>query len=92
MKAGDIPRSRSWKQNLAAYVAVDLGRSLRQIASAVMPYLGVWVLASIIEPSALVALGLGLVATVFLMRMYSFFHDLTHNSMFSSRKANRRWG
>jgi acyl-lipid omega-6 desaturase (Delta-12 desaturase) len=24
--------------------------------------------------------------------MYSFFHDLTHNSMFSSRKANSRWG
>jgi acyl-lipid omega-6 desaturase (Delta-12 desaturase) len=24
--------------------------------------------------------------------MYSFFHDLAHNSMFSSRKANSRWG
>ena len=92
MKAGDIPRSRSWKQNLAAYVAVDRGRSLGQIASAVPPYLGVWVLASIIEPSPLLAIGLGLVATVFLMRLYSFFHDLTHNSMFSSRKANRCWG
>src|SRR4051794_24498760 len=26
------------------------------------------------------------------MRMYSLFHDLTHNSMFSSRGANGRWG
>jgi omega-6 fatty acid desaturase (delta-12 desaturase) len=29
---------------------------------------------------------------VFLARMYSLFHDLTHNSMFRSRAANRRWG
>ena len=31
-------------------------------------------------------------ATVFLVRMYSLFHDLTHNSLFESRGANRRWG
>jgi omega-6 fatty acid desaturase (delta-12 desaturase) len=29
---------------------------------------------------------------VFLTRMYSFFHDLTHNSMFESRAANAGWG
>jgi omega-6 fatty acid desaturase (delta-12 desaturase) len=29
---------------------------------------------------------------VFLIRMYSFFHDLTHNAMFRSRDANTRWG
>ena len=46
----------------------------------------------IVQPSPWVAVGLGLVATVFLMRMYSLFHDLTHNSMFESRAANRRWG
>jgi omega-6 fatty acid desaturase (delta-12 desaturase) len=89
---GDIPRSRSWKQDLAPYLEVDRGRSLRQIASVAAPYVGVWVLASILEPNAWLAIGLGLVATVFLVRMYSFFHDLTHNSMFSSRKANSRWG
>lgn len=92
METGDIPRTRGWKQDLAAYVEVDRDHSLGQIASAVLPYVGVWVLASIIEPGAWLAIGLGLVATVFLMRMYSFFHDLTHNSMFSSRKANRLWG
>jgi omega-6 fatty acid desaturase (delta-12 desaturase) len=32
------------------------------------------------------------VATVFLTRMYSLFHDLTHNSMFQSRGANAFWG
>jgi omega-6 fatty acid desaturase (delta-12 desaturase) len=92
MRAEHIPSRRSWKADLAVYLEVDRARSLGQIASAVLPYLGVWVLASIIEPRAWLAIALGLAATIFLMRMYSLFHDLTHNSMFSSRKANRRWG
>jgi len=58
----------------------------------ILPYLGVWILAAIVRPSAWLAVGLGLVATVFLVRMYSLFHDLTHNSMFESRPANSRWG
>ena len=86
------PHRKSWKKDLAAYLEIDRGRSLGQIASVVLPYLGVWVLASVIRPSAWLAIGLGLVATVFLVRMYSFFHDLTHNSMFESRAANSRWG
>jgi acyl-lipid omega-6 desaturase (Delta-12 desaturase) len=88
----DVPRSRSWKQDLAPYLEVRRSRSVGQIASVVLPYAGVWILASIAQPGAWPAVGLGLVATVFLVRMYSFFHDLTHNSMFSSRKANAGWG
>jgi acyl-lipid omega-6 desaturase (Delta-12 desaturase) len=91
MDAAEIPR-RKRKQDLAAYLEVDRRRSLGQIASVVLPYLGVWLLAYLIRPGAWLAVGLGLIATVFLMRMYSLFHDLTHNSLFSSRAANRRWG
>jgi omega-6 fatty acid desaturase (delta-12 desaturase) len=87
-----IPSRQSWKQDLAPYLEVDRRRSLGQIASVVLPYLAVWMLAALIEPSAPVAFGLGLVATVFLTRMYSLFHDLTHNSLFASRHANSRWG
>jgi acyl-lipid omega-6 desaturase (Delta-12 desaturase) len=87
-----LPARKNWKQDLAAYLEVDRRRSLGQIASVVLPYLGLWVLVAIVRPNASLAIGLGLVATVFLMRMYSFFHDLTHNSMFESRAANTRWG
>jgi len=87
-----IPERRRWKRDLAAYLEPDRGRSLGQIASVVPPYLGVWALAAIVEPGAALAVGLGLVATVFLIRMYSLFHDLTHNSIFESRAANARWG
>ncbi len=86
------PRRNSWKQDLAPYLEVDRRRSLMQIAGVVVPYLAVWILAAAIRPEAWLAAGLGLVATVFLVRMYSLFHDLTHNSMFPSRAVNARWG
>ena len=88
----DIPPRTAWKQDLAVYLEPDRGRSLRQIASVVVPYLGVWALAAITRPGAWLAIGLGLGATVFLVRMYSLFHDLAHNSMFESRRANAGWG
>jgi acyl-lipid omega-6 desaturase (Delta-12 desaturase) len=92
VNAEEIPSRQSWKQDLAPYLEVDRRRSLGQIVSVVLPYLAIWVLAVLIQPSAPVAIALGLVATVFLTRMYSLFHDLTHNSMFESRQANSRWG
>jgi len=87
-----IPNRGNWKRDLAPYLEVDCRRSLAQIGSAVVPYFGVWALAAIVRPSSWLAIALGLVATVFLMRMYSLFHDLTHNSMFESRRANGHWG
>jgi acyl-lipid omega-6 desaturase (Delta-12 desaturase) len=57
-----------------------------------VPYLGVWTLAWTLRPGAIAAVGLGLVATLFLARMYSLFHDLTHASLFASRKTNHIWG
>ena len=88
----DVPSRESWKRDIAPYLEPDRRRSLGQIASVVVPYLGVWSLAAIVHPGPVAAAGLGLVATVFLVRMYSLFHDLTHNSLFRSRTANSRWG
>ena len=88
----DIPPRKTWKQDLGPYLEIDRARSLGQLASAIVPYLAVWILAAATRPGTLTAIGLGLVATVFLVRMYSFFHDLTHSSMFASREANARWG
>jgi omega-6 fatty acid desaturase (delta-12 desaturase) len=92
MDSIEIPSRKTWKQELAPYLERDERRSLAQIASVVLPYLAVWVLAALIQPSLPLAIGLGLVATVFLTRMYSLFHDLTHNSLFESRRANSTGG
>ena len=88
----EIPERRTWKRDLARYLEIDSRRSLGQVAGVVVPYLGVWVLVAVLRPGAWVAVCLGLVATVFLVRMYSLFHDLTHNALFESREANSRWG
>jgi acyl-lipid omega-6 desaturase (Delta-12 desaturase) len=87
-----VPDRRSWKRDLAPYLEIDRARSLRQIASVVPTYLAVWALAAIVQPGPWLAIGLGLVATVFLVRMYSLFHDLAHNALLPSRAANARWG
>jgi omega-6 fatty acid desaturase (delta-12 desaturase) len=92
VNTADIPSRKTWKRDLAFYLEIDRARSLGQIASVVVPYLGVWVVAALLQPPAWLAIGLGLVATVFLMRMYSLFHDLTHNSLFESRGVNTFWG
>jgi omega-6 fatty acid desaturase (delta-12 desaturase) len=88
----EIPGRMSWKRDLVPYREADGRRSLAQILGVVVPYLGVWVLASVVRPGAWLAIGLGVVATLVLVRMYSLFHDLTHNSMFASRATNARWG
>ena len=87
-----IPPRRAWKQDLAPYSESDDRRAAGQIASAVIPYLALWTATILIQPGPLGAFALGLVATIFLMRMYSLFHDLTHSSLFSSRRANSLWG
>jgi acyl-lipid omega-6 desaturase (Delta-12 desaturase) len=92
MNKADIPSRESWKQDLAPYLEVSRLRSLGQIASVVLPYLALWALAAVLQPSVPAAIGLGLVATILLTRMYSLFHDLTHNSMFESRRANATSG
>ena len=93
MSTSAAPSRESWRQDLAPYLEVDRRRSLAQIASSVLPYLAVWAAVIVlIQPSAPLAIALGLVATVFMSRMYSLFHDLTHNSLFSSRRENSRWG
>jgi acyl-lipid omega-6 desaturase (Delta-12 desaturase) len=90
--ATEIPDRKAWRRDLARYTEPARGRSLGQIASVVVPYLAVWVLAVLLRPDFWGALALGLVGAVFLVRGYSFFHDLTHNSMFASRRANAFWG
>jgi omega-6 fatty acid desaturase (delta-12 desaturase) len=91
-KVVGAPGRRAWKHDLARYLRPDRRRSLAQMASVVVPYLSIWALVEIVRPDARVAVALGLAATAFLIRMYSLFHDLTHNSLFESRAANSRWG
>jgi omega-6 fatty acid desaturase (delta-12 desaturase) len=87
-----VPSRKIWKQDLAPYLAIDERRSRGQLAGVIVPYLAIWAAAAFTHPGPLAAVALGLAATVFLVRGYSLFHDLTHNALFASRARNARWG
>jgi omega-6 fatty acid desaturase (delta-12 desaturase) len=87
-----MAHGRRWKQDLAPYLTIDRRRSVGQIASGLVPYIGVLAFAAVVDPGPVAAVALGLVAMTLLIRMYSLFHDLTHNALFESRAANARWG
>lgn len=84
-----------WYQNTLKYETPDLKKSLFQIFSSLVPYLMAWAVIVWMVNKAYawwLVLSGGIVASVFLVRIFIIFHDCTHHSFFVSRKANRFWG
>jgi acyl-lipid omega-6 desaturase (Delta-12 desaturase) len=85
------PRSERpvWRDALAPYAQPHLGRSLLDIATSVLPYLVLSVLMYMaLAVSYLLVLALAVPAAGFLLRTFIIFHDCTHGSFLSSRRAN----
>jgi len=79
----------SWRRVLAPYAEPDLGLGLRNIATAVVPYL--LLLLAIyfaLRISTLLAIALAVPAAGFLLRTFIIFHDCAHSSFFRSKRAN----
>jgi len=83
------PPGPNYRDILAPYSRPRLGRSLLDVATAVLPYLAISVLAyRLLDVSVLLTLALAIPAAGFLVRIFVLFHDCTHGSLFSSRRAN----
>ena len=68
-------------------------RSLVDVVTSVIPYLALSVLSyAAIATSPLLALAIAIPAAGFLLRTYIVFHDCTHGSFLSSRRANEWLG
>jgi omega-6 fatty acid desaturase (delta-12 desaturase) len=87
----DVPRPEGafWLDTLAPYARPRLGRSLLDLATSVLPYVALlaamyWAL----SVSYLLVLLVAVPASGFLMRTFILFHDCSHGSFLSSRKAN----
>jgi omega-6 fatty acid desaturase (delta-12 desaturase) len=83
------PGGAFWRDTLAPYARPRLGRSLLDLATSVAPYLALtaamyWALGV----SYLLVLAIAIPASGFLMRTFILFHDCSHGSFMSSRKAN----
>jgi omega-6 fatty acid desaturase (delta-12 desaturase) len=78
-----------WREALAPYSKPRLGRSLLDLATSVVPYIGLSVLMYFsLQVSYVLTLALAVPAAGFLLRTYIVFHDCTHGSLFQSKRAN----
>jgi omega-6 fatty acid desaturase (delta-12 desaturase) len=78
-----------WKAAVAEYAQPCRARTLRDIATSVVPYLGLLVaMYFLLDVSVLLSLALAPLAAGFLLRSFILFHDCTHGSLFETKRAN----
>jgi omega-6 fatty acid desaturase (delta-12 desaturase) len=78
-----------WREVLAPYARPHLGRSLLDLATSIVPYIGLSVLMYLaLDVSYWLVLALAIPASGFLLRTYIVFHDCAHGSFLPSKRAN----
>jgi omega-6 fatty acid desaturase (delta-12 desaturase) len=83
----------SWRGVLDVYAEPRLGRSLFDLATSVVPYLGLLVAIYFAQRvSVVLALVLAVPASGFLTRTFIVFHDCAHGSFLRSKRANSLLG
>jgi acyl-lipid omega-6 desaturase (Delta-12 desaturase) len=85
------PRSEGpyWREDLAPYAQPHLGRSMRELATSVVPYLALSALMyECLSISYLLVLAIAIPTAGFLVRTFILFHDCTHGSLMRTKRAN----
>ena len=78
-----------WREAIAPYEQASLPRALFDLATSVVPYLALTVLMYLsLEGSPWITLALAIPTAGFMLRTFIVFHDCTHGSFLSSRRAN----
>lgn len=81
--------ARHWRKQLAPYARPDTRRALVCLATSVLPYLALSVaMWRLLDVSLLAALALAVPTAAFLVRTFIIFHDCSHGSFFTTRRAN----
>ncbi|MGC9220845.1 MAG: fatty acid desaturase [Solirubrobacteraceae bacterium] len=82
-----------WQEALMLYVGADLRRSVLNVMTSVVPYLGLSVVMYLlVNRSYPLTLLVAVPAAGFLVRTYIVFHDCAHGSFLRSKRANRWLG
>jgi omega-6 fatty acid desaturase (delta-12 desaturase) len=88
-----LPTMAELNRILKPYQKSDTRHSVLQLANTLIPYFGLWYLmVRSLEVSYALTLALAVVAALFLVRVFIFFHDCGHNSFFPTIKANKLVG
>lgn len=83
-------KNPAWLTKLKQYEGPNLRKSILQIASSFLPYLGLMALMLYLTVNGYpywIVLLLTVPAAGFLIRVFIIFHDCTHNSFFNSKRA-----
>jgi omega-6 fatty acid desaturase (delta-12 desaturase) len=79
----------NWREVLAPYAHARVSRGLADLASSVLPYLGLYVAMYLsLNVSYWLTLALAVPTSGFALRTFVVFHDCTHGSFMPSRRAN----
>ncbi len=82
-----------WNDALAPYARPSMSLSVLDLATSVVPYLGLSVAMYFsLRVSYFLTLAIGVLASGFLLRTYIMFHDCSHGSFLPSRRGNRWLG
>jgi omega-6 fatty acid desaturase (delta-12 desaturase) len=86
----NIENSREWVGVVKKYATPVLLKSIWQLINSLLPYIVLWYLAYLsLSISYLTTLGICILASGFLVRIFIIFHDCGHGSFFRNKKANR---
>ncbi len=88
-----LPTMAELNKILSPYQKSDTRHSIVQLANTLIPYVALWYLMyRSLAVSYWLTLALAVVAGLFLVRIFIFFHDCGHNSFFPDKKMNKRVG
>jgi acyl-lipid omega-6 desaturase (Delta-12 desaturase) len=88
-----LPSMAELNKMLAPYQKANSRHSVLQLVNTLVPYFALWYLmVRSLAVSYALTLALAVVAALFLVRVFIFFHDCGHNSFFPSKKANKLVG
>lgn len=77
------------RKKIAAFEKSNTKTSIKQLFNTIPPFILLWVAAYIsLEISYWISLGLSILASGFVIRIFIIFHDCCHQSFFKSRKVN----
>ena len=88
-----LPSMAELNKILRPYQKSNIWHSLIQLGNTIIPYFLLWYLmVRSLEVSYFLTLALSVVAGLFVVRIFIFFHDCGHNSFFPSVRANKTVG
>jgi omega-6 fatty acid desaturase (delta-12 desaturase) len=93
LTGAEAKSEESWRRILAPYMTPNVGLSVQNVLTSVVPYLGlVLAMCFALHVSVWLVLALSIPAAGFLTRTFIVFHDCAHGSFLPSKRANSLLG